>query len=70
MAKCKHYTISMDSDLMERVDMMSKVKGGNRSAFIAHACTQYMDALERLPEAKKQIQELAEGLKALQHIEI
>ncbi len=70
MAKAKHFTISMDPDLMERIDMMSKVKGGNRSVFIAHACTQYMDALARLPEAKKQLQDLAEGIKALQNIEI
>lgn len=70
MAKSKHFTISMDPDIMDRIDAMSKIKGGNRSAFIAHACTQYINALERLPEAKKQLQELEEGLKALQKIEI
>ena len=70
MAKAKHYTISMDPDLMARIDVMSNIKNGNRSAFIAHACTEYMDALERLPDAKKQLKDLTEALQALQSIEI
>ena len=70
MAKSKHYTISMDPAIMDRIDSMSKVKGGNRSAFIAHACTQYIEALERMPEYKKMLSEFTDGLQALQQMEL
>ena len=47
--------VSMDPDLLGRIDGFAKKSSVSRSALIAMACTSFIDAQEKMPELQSQI---------------
>lgn len=47
--------VSLDPDLLERIDAFTKKSSINRSALISMACASFIDAQEKMPELQSQI---------------
>lgn len=45
----KKLSVSLEENLIDRMDKFAADRGLNRSGLIAVACTQYMDAAEAMP---------------------
>lgn len=58
----KRYNITIDDDLAERMDNFIKKNHTNRSNLISISVSQYMDALEALPNIQLQLKELTSTL--------
>lgn len=58
----KRINVSLDENVVERVDNFCKKKGVNRSALITIALDSYISAQEKLPELQSQLDELKKAL--------
>lgn len=57
--------ISMDKDLIARTDKFARKMGLSRSAVIAAALNEYMDAKDKEPEVTAAVAEFYEKLKSI-----
>lgn len=64
----KRINISLDDNVLTRIDKFSKKAGLNRSALITVATTQYIESQEQLPDVQSQLEELKRALSELQVI--
>ncbi len=64
----KRINVSLDDNVLTRIDKFSKKAGLNRSALITIATTQYIEAQEQLPDVQSQLEELKRALSELQVI--
>lgn len=64
----KRINVSLDDNVLTRIDKFSKKAGLNRSALITVATTQYIEAQEQLPDVQSQLEELKRALSELQVI--
>lgn len=49
------YTATIDEQLLARIDACAESKGMTRSAFIALACNDFMDAVDKSPKLLSQL---------------
>ena len=55
----KKFNVSFDEELFDRLEDFSNKKHVNRSAILAMAVQQYMDAQDKIPTLMTQLDELA-----------
>lgn len=58
----KKVQISLDENILDRIDEAANDKGLNRSAFISVACDDYIRAMSKSEDIKKSFDKLLEGM--------
>lgn len=61
----KRVQISLDDDVLSRMDTFTREKGLNRSSLITLATMSYIEAQEAMPDLQKQIDELKRAMETL-----
>ena len=62
----KRVQISLDDDVLTRMDAFTSKSGLNRSSLITLATMTYIDAQEAMPDIQAQLDELKEAINKLQ----
>ena len=62
----KRVQISLDDDVLTRMDAFTSKSGLNRSSLITLATMTYIDAQEAMPDIQAQLDELKEAISKLQ----
>ena len=64
----KRVNISLEENMLSRMDEFSKKSGLNRSALVTVAVSTYMDAQEKLPSLQKEMEKLSLAIEDLKVI--